>query len=122
VDVELLPCNYEPSFEAWFEPYGFERVFLATGVATGGQAFLRVHDGPLPLGTPAHRTLGGNVHAMTNMINIVARGAALGSALGVLFTGVILVGLDSGADRTPALSGSVVTGSAAVHHDDDRWI
>ncbi|MFI5689304.1 hypothetical protein [Streptomyces sp. NPDC051636] len=58
---------------------------------------------------------------MTNMINIVARSAALGSTLGVLFTGAILFGQHSDAGRTEAHSGTVVTASSLVHHNDDRW-
>ncbi|MFF4017253.1 hypothetical protein [Streptomyces sp. NPDC001843] len=55
------------------------------------------------------------------MINIVARSAALGSALGVLFTGAILFGQHGDVHQAAARSGPVVTASVVVHDGDDQW-
>ncbi|MEU6479291.1 hypothetical protein ABZ858_20845 [Streptomyces sp. NPDC047017] len=56
------------------------------------------------------------------MINIVARGAALGSALGVLFTGALLAGQHDGAAGVAAQSRTVISVSTGMHTDDDQWI
>jgi hypothetical protein len=58
---------------------------------------------------------------MTNMINIVARSAALGTALGVLFTGAILYGTHDDSQGAPAHHATVVTATDHTDGPDDRW-
>ncbi|UXY30511.1 hypothetical protein [Streptomyces sp. HUAS TT20] len=118
--VKLLPCSFEPSDIAWVSLEGFEMVFPTTGRTTSRRG-AQAHDDPSRSERSDIEPTGGNVHVMANMINIVARGAALGSALGVLFTGVLLFGQHHDGDRVAAQSGTIVTASQPVHDDDDQW-
>ncbi|MFE0514802.1 hypothetical protein [Streptomyces sp. NPDC058964] len=95
-------------------------MFLKTGRTTVRRD-AQVHDDPSRSERGHNEPAGGNVHVMTSMINIVARSAALGSALGVLFTGAMLLGQHGDAGRAASQSGTVTTASIRVQHSDDQW-
>ncbi|MCF3131974.1 hypothetical protein [Streptomyces olivochromogenes] len=118
--MQLLPCSFEPSHIAWVSLKRFEKVFLAAGEAIGERE-APAHDDPSRSERRDIEPAGGNVHVMTSMINIVARSAALGSALGVLFTGAVLFGQHDGTNRADAHLGTVSTAATYVVEGDDRW-